>query len=388
MEDFANETRDNGRMDESKVYYSEAFELCGGLKLKSVGSVKFKKGADLAEKVKCWLAHYETWLLFGEKCAVSSDHVLACDYYERAITCAERVNEKAGEMVVAGRVISKIYFSLAKAQMRSGLEENAKGSLDGAARFDSSSGQIQAFLDSWLSTNSFFESDLSLPVGEMLGTLPATEVSVFGDEFGGHEDDESERNIARMTEEEKVDEAFAAVVDGQIVAPLWGRQYGVGVLGVSGLDGFKVKGLSRSRGSATATKEKGLEEGIVNFVKDVGLAVGPAYENLRHRELLGLLERELLSLRSKRELAKEGCVGGMLARLENTLRDGVLRAETVNVYQVVRVRYDEEEKKRRKSFDKKYFVDTNLTQRDEEEGGGDGKWTGAGFKLGFGFGFG
>jgi len=77
--------------------------------------------------------------------------------------------------------------------MRSGDDEAAKNSLDSANQYNSSSRQIQSFVDSWLSVESYFESDLSLDVGEIIKIIPRKEISVFGAEDDGAEEVRSER---------------------------------------------------------------------------------------------------------------------------------------------------------------------------------------------------
>ena len=144
-----------------------------------------------------------------------------------------------------------------------------------------------------------------------------------------------------LSKEEKKDREFCAAVDGNIIAPLWGS-VGLGVLGVAKLDQYKVKVLSRKRGPGirdlAAVSKRGLEEGIVNFVKDVGLLVGPAFEKLKKAELLGGFGKEIDGLTNKM-LKKEGAVENLISRAQKIIREGVLLVEDIDVWQLIHVRY-------------------------------------------------
>jgi tetratricopeptide (TPR) repeat protein len=298
-----------------------------------------------------WIHSHETWSKFAVTCCLASDYILAVDYYKKAIEMAERHNKKlmksataksekksAGssrrmsKLDVKGSILNvslaKIWFALAKCQMRSGEEEHAKNSLQRAVMLDHSSVQMQSFLDSWVSTSSRFEVDLSLSVKEILQDVVVVKSVKGGDEGGGEEGGGG----GGGGEPKEYD----GDTDGHIMVPIRADKYSVGCVGVTNLTLFRPKVLRkrRDRESVDEMNRRGLEEGIVNYLKDVGKWLGPAYERLRRKELFNSFKEVGESVKRGKKLG----VGGILKEASKVIREGVVWCEGVEVWQMVEVK--------------------------------------------------
>ena len=80
-----------------------------------------------------WIHSHQCWVSFAETCCVASDFLLAVDFFKKAIDCIEKINKKNPGRV-NNKTCAKVWFSLAKCQMRSGEDEIAKNSLGRAVQ--------------------------------------------------------------------------------------------------------------------------------------------------------------------------------------------------------------------------------------------------------------
>jgi len=357
-------TRSNERMELSKKYLSEAYAFSGS---------KLPR-----EK---WLSSWETWSEFAERCTVMGDDLLASDSLSRSLELASRLDPPPKRSA-----LSRLHFSLAKSQMRSGEDEHAKNSLDVASQLNPTSGQIQAFVDAWLSRESYLESDLSLDVLGILDSIPEEEISVFG----VSSDENDGPDLTKTATGDLESDRFVSLVSGQIVSPLWGFGTATGVIGVKNLSAYKIFSLARGGRQKNAPDEtqlqkegkRGLEEGIVNYVKDVGLLAGLAYAKLRRTEILRNFKREVKGM-SKKEMKHDHAGIRLMERSCSLIRLGCLNVKSVSVLQILRNKWGAEEKKERKEWEKKYSVDTNVppdyvanwdSDSDSDESLGDSTW--------------
>ena len=191
LEEWARSVKSNEKMAMAKEYYMEVyretFGLEEGVDVKEGGAKggggEGGKGWGKKKKVKQvsydeWIHSVETWSGFAVTCCLASDFILAVDYYKKAIEEAEKFNKKlmkgatasaeggkarssvrrVSKLEVSGSImngsLAKVWFALAKCQMRSGEREHAKNSLQRAVMLDHSSMQMQSFLDSWVSGSS------------------------------------------------------------------------------------------------------------------------------------------------------------------------------------------------------------------------------------------
>ena len=293
LELWAKEVRDGEKMRQAKEYYAEAFELdmseaqATGVRTKAKITGKKKKAKSKLSYDE-WIHGPKCWVAKAEVCCMAKDFALAVDYYKKALDCVEKQAkiEEGNKKKLAPKQVAKIWFALAKCQMRSGEDEFAKNSLGRAVQLDRSSAQMQNFLDSWVTTESRFEVDLSLGVREILEEVVVVKKGVM--EGGLLEDEGGEKEDNQ---------------EGHIMVPVWGESYGLGVLGVTQLGLFRPKTLRKSRQAESREERnaRGLEDGVVQYVKECGLALGPALENLKKRELMkGLTEMKDAVQRGKK----------------------------------------------------------------------------------------
>ena len=112
LELWAKEVKDKDKLDAAREHYAEAYdEIFSAAKKKSLASKKKKPTYD------DWIHSHQCWVSFAETCCVASDFLLAVDYFKKAIDCMEKVNKKTPGKV-AGKACAKVWFSLAKCQMR------------------------------------------------------------------------------------------------------------------------------------------------------------------------------------------------------------------------------------------------------------------------------
>ena len=119
-------------------------------------------------------------------------------------------------------------------------------------QLDHSSSQMQSFVDSWMSNESRFDVDLSLPVKQILKDVVVVKKSVMEEGWNEEVDGGGEGK-----EEWELENG----VDGHIVAPIWGSTYGIGAISVTNLSLFRPKTLRKSRSAETSEERdaRGLE---------------------------------------------------------------------------------------------------------------------------------
>ncbi|GMI45359.1 hypothetical protein TrCOL_g8772 [Triparma columacea] len=346
LELWAKEIRDKEKMLQAKEFYAEAYELAmsdigtgagagGRTKAKISGRRKKKGGKKLTYEE--WIHGHACWVAKAEVCCMASDFILAVDYYKKAIECIEKSAKKeeaeGGTKNLKPTQVAKVWFALAKCQMRSGEDEFAKNSLGRAVQLDHSSAQMQSFLDSWVTNESRFEVDLSLSVREILEEvviLKKKGVMEGGLLEKGDEEGEGEGGDGEGEED---------MHEGHILAPIWGDSYGLGVLGVTQLGLFRPKTLRKSRQpeSREERNARGLEDGVVQYVNECGLALGPALENLKKRELL----KELAEIKEAVGRGKKIKVQNLLKDAVRILEEGMVWCKEVDVVQCIEVENEE-----------------------------------------------
>lgn len=352
LELWSKEVKDKDKLLQGKELYAEVYDAYFAGKSK-LGRKKKIPTYDV------WIHDYKTWCGFAETSSLGSDFVLASDYFKQSLKCIEKHNSlmtKNGDTkgMISEKSTGKVWFSLSKCQMRSGEDEIAKNSLGRAIMLDNSSVQMQSFMESWVSNESRFDTDLSLDVEKILTEVVTVRKSVMS---AGFADDDGE--------DEDEDEG----VDGHILCPIQGSTYGLGTMSVTNLTLFRPKTLRKSRRIPETKDERdmrGLEDGIVNYIKDVGRVVGLAMERLRKKELLNKLKEEGESVKRGKKVKVQDILG-IGAQI---LREGIVWCTRVEVLQIIEVK---DEKKQREEKEKQ--IDMMIMKRQaagvvvDEEGG-------------------